>query len=129
MGCLAYIRKGSKVNQNDWGDIARALTQAYKETYQWEDKVEWDEEVDYDSEVVRREEKRPSDYKRMLMGVMKHLRETGADTMEILRDNELNEWWGGEVAKIEAAERKAAAKERAMSVLSPEERRALGLKF
>lgn len=128
MGCLAYIRKGSKVNQKEFESVARALTRAYKETYQWEDTVEWDEEVDYDREMAR-EEKRPSDYKRMLLGVMKHLRETGADTMEILRDNELNEWWGGEVAKIEAAERKAAAKERAMSVLSPEERRALGLKF
>lgn len=117
------------VNQKEFDDMARVLTRAYKETYKWEDAVEWDEEVDYDSEVVRREEKRPSDYKRMLMGVMKHLRETGADTMEILRDDELNEWWGREVAKIEAAERKEAAKERAMSVLSPEERKALGLKF
>jgi hypothetical protein len=49
--------------------------------------------------------------------------------MEILRDDELNEWWGKEVAKMEAAELKAAAKERAMSVLSPDERKALGLKF
>lgn len=116
------------MNQKEWDDMARVLTRAYKETYKWEDTVEWDEELDYEREMVR-EEKRPGDYKRMLLGVMKHLRETGADTMEILRDNELNEWWGREVAKMEAAERKAAAKERAMSVLSPEERRALGLKF
>lgn len=118
------------MNQKEFDDMARILSQVYKDTYyEKESAVEWDEEVDYDSEIVRREEKRPSDYKRMLLGVMKHLRETGADTLEVLRDNELNEWWGGEVAKIEAAERKAAAKERAMSVLSPEERKALGLKF
>ena len=91
---------------------------------------DWEEEaLDYEAEVVHREEKRPSDYKRMLYGVMKHLHETGADTMEVLRDDELNEWWGKELAKIKAAELKEAAKERAMSVLSYEERRALGLKF
>ena len=98
---------------------------SYRKAWKVDD---WEEELDY-SEKIREIERRPSEYKRMLMGVMKHLRETGADTLEVLRDNELNEWWGGEVAKIEAAERKAAAKERAMSVLSPEERRALGLKF
>lgn len=119
----------------NWGDMVRALSEVYAETQKWEKgagyKMNWEdaeEELEYERAAVR-EEKRPSDYKRMLMGVMKHLRETGADTMEVLRDNELNEWWGGEVAKIEAAERKAAAKERAMSVLSAEERKALGLKF
>lgn len=94
-------------------------------------KMDWEEDAEELEAEYRRldDERRPSDYKRMLMGVMKHLRETGADTMEILRDDELNAWWGKEVAKMEAAELKAKAKERAMSVLSPEERKALGLKF
>jgi len=94
-------------------------------------KMDWEdaEEDLTEYRVAAERDRPPSDYKRMLMGVMKHLRETGADTLEVLRDNELNDWWGKEVAKMEAAERKAAAKERAMSVLTAEERRALGLKF
>lgn len=122
-------------HKQDWGDMVRALSDIYAETQNWEKGYrmnDWAYEEDLEDEygkAVERESHRPSDYKRMLLGVMKHLRETGADTLEVLRDNELNEWWGGEVAKIEAAERKAAAKERAMSVLSPEERKALGLKF
>jgi hypothetical protein len=65
----------------------------------------------------------------MLTGVMTHLHETGADTFEILRDQNLNAWWGKKLAEINRQEAIKRARDTAMSTLTKEQRKLLGLKF
>jgi hypothetical protein len=65
----------------------------------------------------------------MLTGVMKHLHETGADTFEILRDQQLNAWWGKKLKEIKKQEELDKAREVAKSTLTKEQRKILGLGF
>jgi hypothetical protein len=65
----------------------------------------------------------------MLTGVMTHLHETGADTFEILRDQNLNAWWGRKLAEINRQAALKRAQDTAMSTLTKEQRKLLGLKF
>lgn len=95
------------------------LRKTYIET--WEDA----EELDIYREKA--DERRPSNYKGMLLRVMTHLRSTGEDVLLALKDDELREWWDKELAKIKHKEAVTAAKEKAMLVLSEEERRLLGM--
>jgi hypothetical protein len=65
----------------------------------------------------------------MLTGVMTHLHSTGADTFEILRDNNLAAWWKKKLAEIKKHEALEAAREKAKNSLTKEQRKLLGLGF
>lgn len=107
-------------------NLLNALSRHYKDAYMKEEYV-WEEaeEIDLYKETPRP----PSEYKRMLMDVMIELHRSGQDTFMALKNDGLREWWNGELAKIKRAEAKAAAREKAKSLLSDEERKLLGMKF
>jgi methionyl-tRNA synthetase len=65
----------------------------------------------------------------MLTGVMTHLHETGADTFEILRDQNLNAWWGKKLKEIKKQKEVNKAREIAKSTMTKEQRKLLGLDF
>lgn len=71
------------------------------------------------------------DYEWMLRDVMHELHDQGQglDTLLALKNDQLREWWNTELAKIKRADAKQAAREKAKSLLSEEERKLLGMKF
>lgn len=69
------------------------------------------------------------DIESMLVGVMTHLHESGADTFEILRDDNLNAWWTKKLQEIEKKKRQEEAVEKAKTSLTKEQRKLLGLNF
>lgn len=118
------------MNKNEFDNLAQALTRAYKETYQWEDdtKMDWDE-VEIEEEYVK---SRPKvNYENLLREVMHelHRQGEGMDTLLALKNDRLRDWWSVELAKIKKEEAKVAAREKAKSLLSEEERKLLGMKF
>ena len=115
--------RGYRMNDDDMDDVLHALSKAYKDTYL--DK-EWDTLFDESEEIVSR-----VDHEWLLRDVMHELHKQGEglDTLLALKNDQLREWWSTELAKIKRAEAKAAAREKAKSLLSEEERKLLGMKF
>lgn len=95
----------------------------YNNTY--EEDVEWD---DVDSLVERSNTTRPSNYNKMLTGVMEYLESVGGVEFAVLKDPELGAWWAEKVKKRDAARKKAAALEKLKSTMSKEELKILGIK-
>lgn len=92
---------------------------------EYEEAVEWD---DADSLVERSNTTRPSNYNKMLTGVMEYLESVGGVEFAILKDPELGAWWAEKVKKRDAACKKAAALEKLKSTMSKEELKILGIK-
>lgn len=116
-------------DEYDWDDSEMTTyASAFKRAFnQWEaDNADWNKCNEIASKI---KPKPKADYEGMLRRLMTDLRSTGSDTFAVLKDEELGEWWSEEVKKIEREEAKAAAKERALSTLSPAERKLLGLGF
>ena len=93
----------------------RYTYETYKNSFDWDDA----EDIEEDAEEV--------DFEGMLTRVMLHLHSTGEDVLLSLKDEELRAWWSDTLKDIEHNEAVAAAKEKAMLVLSDEERKLLGL--
>lgn len=103
-------------------DMIEVLKMKYNNTY--EEEVEWD---DSDA-LVERNPLRPSNYNKMLTGVMEYLESVGGVEFAILKDPELGAWWAEKVKKRDAARKKAAALEKLKSTMSKEELKILGIK-
>lgn len=117
---------GYTMNDDDMNRMLVALTKAYKDTYMDDKEWDWHEVAD---EVVERGPK--VNHANLLREVMHELHKQGdgLDTLLALKNDELRDWWSSELAKIKRAEAKSAARERAKSLLSKEERELLGMKF
>jgi hypothetical protein len=100
--------------------MVKELRMNYKNAY--EEDVEWD---DTDSLVERTT--LPSNYNKMLTGVMEYLESVGGVEFAILKDPELGAWWAEKVKKREAARKKEAALEKLKSTMSKEELKILGI--
>lgn len=121
-----YKDRGYRINDDDMDQMLHALSKAYKDTYLVsKDDWEWDDMV----EVA--EDKPRYDHAGMLRDVMHELHKQGdgLDTLLALKNDQLREWWSTELAKIKRDEAKRAAREKAKSLLSEEERKLLGMKF
>lgn len=104
--------------------LMNVLSRAYKDTYLEEDN-EWDG-------MTKAAEAKPRyDHASMLREVMHELHKQGEglDTLLALKNDQLRDWWNVELAKIKRDEAKRAAREKAKSLLSEEERKLLGMKF
>ena len=103
-------------------DMIEVLKMKYNNTY--EEAVEWD---DSDA-LVERNTTRPSNYNKMLTGVMEYLESVGGVEFAVLKDPELGAWWAEKVKKREIARKKKAALEKLKSTMSKEELKILGIK-
>lgn len=100
-------------------EIEKLLKQVYMKEYDFESA--WLPRPDSEQVAAELED--------MLLDVMLYLRETGADTFAVLRNDRLNEWWGKQLKEIERKERRESARRSAKEKLTAEERRELGLDF
>lgn len=120
-----------KFNNKEWGygmdeeridGLLDALSRHYKDAYMKEEAYDW--------EATEAAEPKPRyDFNKMLREVMIELHRSGQDTFMALKNDQLRDWWTGELAKIKKEEAKLAAREKAKSLLSEEERKLLGMKF
>ena len=85
------------------------------------------DEVELDDSFVTPREPGPSNYNKMLTGVMEYLESVGGVEFAILKDPELGAWWAEKVKKREVARKKEAALEKLKSTMSKEELKILGI--
>ena len=115
---------------NETDKLFEVIQMMYKDSKmnQWSMDEVYEEEEDYRSEA-KKAEKSAKALEGMLLRLMKHLRATGEDVFVVLKDNELQAWWQEKLTEILKEEARQAAMAKAMTALSEEERKALGLKF
>ena len=111
-----YLDKMLEILQMKYGD-------AYKDTYGWGTEVQYDEE----DSILGPRDPRPSDYNKMLTGVMEHLEKTGGVEFAIMKDPELGRWWAEKVKKREAKRKRKEALDKLRSTMSEEELNILGI--
>ena len=112
------------MNDTQLDHIMKTLSKAYQDTY-------LTDENDWDTMIEAAEAKPRYDHAGMLRDVMHELHKQGdgLDTLLALKNDQLREWWNTELAKIKKEEAKRAAREKAKSLFSEEERKLLGMKF
>lgn len=121
------------MKKRDWGyrmndemdQIMKTLSKAYQDTYLSD---RWDDMEEAEAEGPP---KPRYDHAGMLRDVMHELHKQGdgLDTLLALKNDMLREWWNTELVKIKKEEAKRAAREKAKSLFSEEERKLLGMKF
>jgi hypothetical protein len=116
---------GYGMDEDRVGDILTSLNRMYKDAYMGSN---WDNE-EYDMDLDSKPPVPKVNHERLLRDVMYDLHQQGQDSFMVLKNDQLREWWAGELAKIKKEEAKIAAREKAKSLLSEDERRLLGMKF
>lgn len=108
----------------DITDMARILSDVYTQTY--ESKMAGWGDTEYEDSTYKKENPM---FEKLLREVMIELHRSGQDTFIALKNDKLRDWWSVELAKIKKEEAKVAAREKAKSLLSEEERKLLGMRF
>jgi hypothetical protein len=114
-----YLDKMLEILNMKYGDT-------YKDTYSWKEEAEYDE-VEIEDSFVTPRDPRPSEYNKMLTGVMEYLESVGGVEFAVLKDPDLGAWWAEKVKKRDIVRKKEAALEKLKSTMSKEELKILSI--
>lgn len=110
-----YLDKMLEILNMKYGD-------SYKNVYGWDKDAPYEEES-----FIEPKERMPSNYNKMLTGVMEYLESVGGVEFVVLKDPDLGAWWAEKVKKRDAVRKREAALEKLKSTMSKEELKILGI--